>query len=212
MKIGAFDVAVTARANCKRMTLRYSSIKQTFSLSIPRGTSLKTAEEFLRSKLGWMTQQAGAAQAWQPMYLPGERHMLLGRRVVLGRDVPAGTAYIRYRNEMVRRVIVQQLEYWTRRMGVTVSKVTLREMKSRWGSCKAKERKLCFNLHLAAFEPELIELTVVHELCHYAHQDHSPAFYQEMTRWLPDWQERKRRRAKADVRALPGNSLSQPGG
>lgn len=200
MKIGPYEVQLTRRSNCRRMTLRYSAIRGTFALSIPRSARLADAEAFARSRLSWMTQVAGSSGTWQAQYAPGERHMLLGRRMTLGVDVPAGDAYLKLRNETFREVLEALLEKWTAKMGVTVNQVVIRDMKSRWGSCKAKERRLCFNVNLAVYPPELIELTVVHELCHYFHQDHSAAFYREMDRWLPDWQQRRAMRQAMEVR------------
>lgn len=204
MKIGPYEVTVTRRSNCRHMTLRYSAIRSSFSLSIPRSAKMADAEAFLQSRLGWMHQQAGQQGAWQPSYAPGERHMLLGCRVVLGQDAPAGDEFRKLRESMFREVLQALLTKWTGRMGVTVSEVTIRDMKSRWGSCLPSRKKLCFNLNLSLYPPDIIELTVVHELCHCFHQNHSAAFYREMDKWLPDWRARKRRRAEMDVRAEMG--------
>ena len=89
------------------------------------------------------------------------------------------------------------------RMDVRVSHVTLQEMTSRWGSCRAATGRLTFNTRLGMLEERLIEETVVHERCHFFHQNHSAAFYAQMTRWLPDWKARKAQRDKADMRPRP---------
>ena len=42
-----------------------------------------------------------------------------------------------------------------------------------------------------AYPPEAIEYVVVHELAHIRHKNHSPAFYAEVERCLPDWRHRQ---------------------
>ena len=65
-------------------------------------------------------------------------------------------------------------------------------MKSEWGSCIARKRKLLFNLELARVPKECIEYVVVHELTHLAVQNHGPAFKALMTQRLPQWKERRK--------------------
>ncbi len=205
MKIGPYEVKVTQRPNCRRMILRHHRTDGTFSLSVPRGARTKDITAFLTANLRWMERQAGQAAPVQPAFAAGEQHCLLGRWVTLGRDVPAGAAYLRHREAVLRRVILTLLQKWAPVMRVTVTHVTLREMTSRWGSCRPKTGRLTFNLHLASYPERIIEETVVHELCHFFHADHSAAFYGEMDRYLPDWRIRKAERTGMDVRPrLPG--------
>lgn len=77
-------------------------------------------------------------------------------------------------------------------MGVAYPKLTIRDMKSRWGSCSAK-KKISLNLKLIQVNEELIDYVVLHELCHLKELNHSPAFYALMDRVLPDWRERRQR-------------------
>ena len=59
-----------------------------------------------------------------------------------------------------------------------------------FGSCSGKNR-LSFSLYLMAYPAAAIEYVVVHELAHIRHHDHSPAFYAEVERYLPDWRARR---------------------
>lgn len=65
-----------------------------------------------------------------------------------------------------------------------------RFMRSQWGSCSLTGR-ISLNTHLVKTPPRLIEYVVLHELCHLQHYDHSRRFYGLMTRYMPDWQERR---------------------
>ncbi len=204
MKVGPYEVQVTARANCRRMILRYRKQENLLTLSVPRGTTEREARAFLMANMGWISAHVGPQTQWKPQYAPGERHWCLGRLVTLGREAPAGEeAYLRWRNAQLLKVLRRLLTTWAARLQVRVTHVTLREMSSRWGSCRASTGRLTFNTRLGLYEEALIEETVVHELCHFFHQNHSAAFYAEMTRWLPDWRVRKKRRDAADVRPQP---------
>ncbi|MBI5928694.1 MAG: M48 family metallopeptidase [Chloroflexi bacterium] len=82
--------------------------------------------------------------------------------------------------------------------GVEYPKLTIRDMKSRWGSCSAK-KKISLNLKLVQMAEELIDYVVLHELCHLKELNHSPAFYALMDQALPDWRERRQRLNQAPV-------------
>ncbi|MBQ4577600.1 MAG: M48 family metallopeptidase [Clostridia bacterium] len=80
---------------------------------------------------------------------------------------------------------------WSQRMGLAPAAVKITSARTRFGSCSSKN-SLCFSLYLMQYPPEAIDAVVVHELCHMRHRDHSPAFYAEVERWLPDYRERER--------------------
>ena len=204
MKVGAYDVKVRVNSNCRRMILRCRPQEGTVLLTVPRGTTEAAARAFLTEHMDWLREHMGTQEAWRPQYAPGERHWCLGRLVTLGTEAPAGReTFLRWRNEKLLAVLRRQLQTWAARMGVRISHVTLQEMSSRWGSCRAATGRLTFNTRLGLLEESLIEETVVHELCHFFHQNHSKAFYDLMSRWLPDWKMRKQRRDKADMRPRP---------
>lgn len=203
VKAGPYEVEVTARRNCRRLILRCTAERK-LVMSVPVGTSRKTVQQFLDGHVDWMARHAGAPQSWTAAFLPGERHWLLGRLITLGREAPAGeAAFAGYRAAQLQAAVGPMLGAWAKRMGVQATHVTLREMTSKWGSCRPRTARLTLNLRLGAYAPELIEYVVVHELCHLRHADHSAAFYGELARWLPDWRERKRALSAFDARPLP---------
>lgn len=205
MKFGPYEIAVTARANCRTMRLRYHPTDHRLTLSVPKRASKRAIEEFLRRNRAWIDARMQGEQPWEPAYIAGERHLLLGEYVTLGHGgVPTGEeALQRLRREALSVVLRRMLPQWEARMGVRVNRVTIREMTSRWGSCRKDRATLSINLRLAEVPEELIEQVLVHELCHLFHPNHSPAFYAEMTRYLPDWPERKKRLDRFDLRPLP---------
>ena len=84
------------------------------------------------------------------------------------------------------QVIPQRVAYYAPKVGVTYGKITIRNQKTRWGSCSSRGN-LNFNCLLMLAPPEVIDSVVVHELCHRKEMNHSDRFYQEVLRVFPDY-------------------------
>ena len=76
--------------------------------------------------------------------------------------------------------------------GGRMPKVAVRDMHTRWGSCSLRTGTLAFSLRLCTMPAAAQEYVVVHEFCHFLVQDHSPAFWAEVEKRLPDWKARRR--------------------
>ena len=75
--------------------------------------------------------------------------------------------------------------------GGRMPKVAVRDMHTRWGSCSLRTGTLAFSLRLCTMPDAAQEYVVVHEFCHFAHPDHSPAFWAAVARILPDYKARR---------------------
>ena len=69
--------------------------------------------------------------------------------------------------------------------------IKVRAMTSRWGVCYMKRRQITFALQLYNMPPAAQIYVVVHEYCHFLQPNHSPAFWAEVEKLLPDWKERR---------------------
>lgn len=88
--------------------------------------------------------------------------------------------------------IGKRVRHYCEIMGVTVGYVTVKNQKTRWGSCSAKGN-VNFNYQLAFLPDELLDYVVIHELAHRRHMDHSMAFWAEVEKYCPDYRERRER-------------------
>lgn len=88
-----------------------------------------------------------------------------------------------------KAVIPPKVAYYAAQMGVTPSSVKITSARSRYGSCSGWNG-LCFSLFLMEKSDRAIDYVVVHELAHILHHDHSPAFYREIEKILPDYRQR----------------------
>ena len=93
--------------------------------------------------------------------------------------------------QKARDILPGRVAHYAERMGVTPTGVKITGAKTRFGSCSAKN-SLCFSLYLMAYPDPAIDYVVVHELAHIRHKNHSPAFYAEVARVMPDYRERRK--------------------
>lgn len=93
--------------------------------------------------------------------------------------------------EKIKEKIVSRVRHYCEVMGVTVEKITIRNQKTRWGSCSAKGN-VNFNYRLCYLSEELLDYVVIHELAHRRYMDHSREFWAEVEKYCPDYKQRKK--------------------
>ncbi len=93
--------------------------------------------------------------------------------------------------EQAKMVIPARVEYYAPLVGVDYGRITIRNQKTRWGSCSSKGN-LNFNIALMRAPLEVLDYVVVHELCHRKEMNHSPRFWSEVEKVLPDYKEQKK--------------------
>lgn len=89
------------------------------------------------------------------------------------------------------KLIPQKVRYYAQIIGVTYGRITIRNQRTRWGSCSGKGN-LNFNCLLLLMPEEVLDYVVVHELCHRKEMNHSARFWEEVEKILPDYRQRRK--------------------
>lgn len=201
---------VSARA--RRITLRISSLDGTVTLTRPRGVPEREALAFAREKADWLRGHlAGHAEAVevQPGALVPVEGLLRrveagsGRKVVLQDDrlcVPGdaarcGARVAGFLKARARERLAESSDRYAAALGRGYTKLTLRDTRSRWGSCTA-QGGLMYSWRLILAPPEVLDYVAAHEVAHLQEMNHSAAFWAVVTdlygdyktprRWLRD--------------------------
>lgn len=99
-------------------------------------------------------------------------------------DIPAWESLSAADKKIAKQKIMEHVDYYARRMEIDYGSISMRNQKSRWGSCSSKGN-LNFNYRLAYLPEELLDYVVVHELAHRRRMDHSAAFWEEVETYYP---------------------------
>ena len=96
----------------------------------------------------------------------------------------------RYRST-ARSILENRVAYYHRFTGGNYTSVTVRDQKTRWGSCSSRGT-LSFNYRLIFAPPIVLDYVVVHELCHLTHMNHSKDFWNMVESVMPDYREQRK--------------------
>lgn len=144
-------------------------------LKVPLQTTNAQIQDFLDQKSGWIEKHLQAVQERQ-------QKMLQIKKLT--------TEEIHELANQALEVIPKRAAYFAEIAGVRYGRITIRNQKSRWGSCSSKGN-LNFNCLLMLMPPEVLDYVVVHELCHRKEMNHSPEFWAEVRKILPDYEKQK---------------------
>ena len=155
----------------KRKTISIQLKSEEILVRAPRLMSRQEIFSFVQKKSGWI-----------------ETHLKLIRERALKKEQvdPFTEEEIRALAEKARVVIAQRVRYYAPLIGVDYGRITIRNQRTRWGSCSGKGN-LNFNCMLVLFPEEVLDYVVVHELCHRKHMNHSGEFYAEVEKVFPDY-------------------------
>lgn len=189
-------------------------------VAAPSRMSMEAIRLALTGKLGWIKkhQTKCVAQVRQPPreFITGENHFFMGQRYELvilphnGRPrielrhsfiemyLPSDSSityreallYHWYRQQM-KKQIPELLDKWQQIIGVHIDECGIKRMKTKWGTCNIKARRIWLNLELIKKPVHCIEYIIVHELVHLLERLHNDRFKGLMDMYLPAWRQYK---------------------
>ena len=165
------------RSNRKTVAIQVNS-DLSVTVRAPRSASEKDIEEILKKKEAWISKHIEKIKKTKERFEAEPTEKLTREKVIA-------------LAEEALKVIPERVEYFARVIGVTYGKITIRNQKTRWGSCSSKGN-LNFNCLLMLAPPEVLDYVVVHELCHRKQMNHSKAFWSEVEKVLPDYKEARK--------------------
>ena len=118
--------------------------------------------------------------------LLNNKTIVLSVRPGAGRDKREETLYRWYRSRLRERLPALVAE-WERKIGVQVNEVRTRKMKTRWGTCNSRARRIWLNVELMKKPASCLEYVVVHELVHLLERKHNNRFRKLMDKHMPQW-------------------------
>jgi len=206
-----YRVRISTRARRLRLTVSNGEV----SVTLPKGVPRCEAEKMLHQHSAWlMNQLERATRTKTPAKtLPADVILLRGEakkvvireeserqsrvRVEEGADrlviyTPLGTRKsgrslaVPWLKARAREEISAAAQKWAGRMGLSYRALSIRDQKTRWGSCSSRGT-LSFNWRLLMAPPAILEYVVIHELAHLKQPNHSKAFWQLTGQYYPDY-------------------------
>ena len=98
--------------------------------------------------------------------------------------------YLKHKEE-ARSFIYRRLEYYGKTYGFEFNRVSIRNQRTRWGSCSRKGN-LNFNYRILMLPQHLADYIIIHELCHLKELNHSSKFWNLVAQVMPNYLERRR--------------------
>ncbi|MFC0265719.1 M48 family metallopeptidase [Alloscardovia macacae] len=165
----------------------------TVDITAPYSIHLSDVEKFVRSRRNWIEEARDRIQMEAEVRANSQNPA--GPQNAAQHENLLGAWPLERENEA--RAILETklppiLEKWQQRTGRAPSHVTLRHMKTRWGSCTPATGRIRLNLALAYVPDELLEYVLVHELTHLDERGHGAGFQRRLSAYLPDWKEKRR--------------------
>jgi predicted metal-dependent hydrolase len=198
------EITLRRSARTRRFSLRISRIDGRVTLTLPPRAREAEAMAFARGQEGWIRDalqalpQVGVVGMGTLVPVEGRLLTLVpgaGRIVRVAGDalsVPgdaarAGVRAGAFLKALARTRLAAASDRYAAMVGCPFTRLTLRDPRSRWGSCTA-DGALMYSWRLVMAPPDVLDYVAAHEVAHLVEMNHSPAFWGVVARLRPDWQ------------------------
>ena len=158
------------RSNRKTLAMRITGPNQV-EIRAPRSATKSQIDDFIRQHQSWL-----------------DKHLaIVNQREEELSALPAFTDQeIRALADRALQAIPPRVYHFSKLLSVTYGRITIRNQKSKWGSCSS-QGNLNFYCLLMLCPPAVMDYVVIHELCHRKEMNHSPRFWAEVAELDPDY-------------------------
>lgn len=197
---GGFRIALRRSARARRMTLRVPRAGGDPVLTLPRRVSLSEGRAFAEAQAEWLRRATSRQIVAQPVdagvLLPVEGRPLRvtpfpirgarieGDALLIPGNRPAAPVIQAFLKHLALQRLRNACDGFAADLGREYRAITLRDTRSRWGSCTSDGR-LMFSWRLAMAPPEVLVYVAAHEVAHLVHMDHSPRFWAQVEALMP---------------------------
>ncbi len=204
-----FKIKVVKSTRAKRMTLRIDAKERIPVLTMPSRCSAARAVEFVNSHRDWITNSLGRlpeakkfennetislfGQNITIVHSPEMRSGALLRedRLFVSGDIEFLHRRVKdYIKKQAREIFYQKSKILAEKLGTKLNDVTIKDTKSRWGSCSSMHN-INYSWRIALAPGYVIDYLIAHEVSHLVHQDHSEAFWQCVSDLYPQAEQGK---------------------
>ena len=204
------DIEYTVRRSDRARRVRVTvDPERGVLVTVPRRASQKVAEAAVVELRPWIERRlADVAAQRAAVEARGDTLPYLGETLDVVREpgrkrvhrrgnlllVPAGDAadaIERWYRRMAFDVIEPRLEEATQAIGRPYARLSIRNQRTRWGSCSSTGA-MSFNWRLLLAPEEVLDYVIWHEACHLVHMDHSPRFWSLLRRHRPGYEAPRR--------------------
>jgi predicted metal-dependent hydrolase len=205
VQIGSPPIEVHLRRStrARRFSLRISNTSGVVSLTLPKRASARAALSFAADNEGWLRQNLQkrpeqVVPVFGGMLLLDGTEVLLqqGRRrspvldkgtlAVAGQEEALGARLRGFLKTRARDRFSVAAQSYAQQLGQEVSRITLRDTRTRWGSCTS-DGNLMFSWRLAMAPVPVQNYVAAHEVCHLIEMNHSPAYWRLVEQIFPDY-------------------------
>ena len=179
----AVDIPVRISHRARRLSIHVDALRQV-EIVVPRRTTQDEIDALLFEHRAWLERQLAKPPKLFHLGLQRDDVVWIGG---LALPMPALPALDEWYREQARIEAKRAVVREAGRLGVTYTRVTVRDQLTRWGSC-SRAGALSFNWRLILAPPAILTYVVVHELCHRIHHDHSADFWAAVAAARPTYE------------------------
>ena len=210
--LGPRRVAYTVVRSRRARQIRLRSLCDgAIEVVVPPRVNLPPIEELLRSKQRWVERQLDRADALPPIrsncidYLGSEYAVVVQRqpgktgricmerqqiRLEIPHDVPAIPIIESYLRQRARALLHERASAWAVEMQVQYRRLSVRDQRTRWGSCSVNGG-LNFSWRLVMAPLPVLDYVVIHELMHLREMNHSQRFWDGVATFCPEYRQHR---------------------